>query len=64
MLITQKSNWLGIAEENHDILTFRNRKDVRDHLIKPIILDVREMRTRKEKWFMQDTQRVSLSAKP
>lgn len=48
MLITQKSNWFGIAEENHDILTFRNRKDVRDHLIKSIILDVREMRTRKE----------------
>lgn len=48
MLITQKSNWFGIAEENHDILTFRNRKDVRDHLIKSIILDVREIRTRKE----------------
>lgn len=46
--IIHKYNWLGMAQQNHDSLTFRNRGDVRDRLIKPIILDMRKMRPREE----------------
>lgn len=46
--ITQKSNWLGMMGQSQDILTFRDTKGVRNHLIKPVILDMRKMRPREE----------------
>lgn len=48
----QKYNWLGIAQQNHASLTFRNRRGVRDHLIRLMILDMRKNETQGGKWFM------------
>lgn len=57
MLITQKSNWLGTAEHSQDIVTFRNRKDVRGQAHNT---RYGENEPQKGKWFMQDTQQVNL----
>lgn len=46
--ITQKSNWLGMMGQSHAILPFRDTKDVRHRLIKPVVLDMRKMRPREE----------------
>lgn len=49
--MSQKSTWFSAAQQNHEILTFRNRKDIKEHSTKSIILDMRKMRYRKESSF-------------
>lgn len=47
--MTQKSNWLGIAEQSHGSLTFRNRRSVRSYFIKPMRSYRRTVRPKEER---------------